>query len=230
MYVASAEDKNADRARLKAESQALEDLVNECSFAPKGTRIEDRYERKDGSLHQSFAKAAVEFQLCEEAKQAVEPGKIRALASAPFTEELKRYQDILNSSDANPMLADTQAPTDSASTSRVRWVVIRDEPQFWMIRQEVAVQKQVVILSPPSSYSSNSPQAQQVTTQLTSASQQIQKYEATNPHVKTASWSEYQRGRRVSRTSSFAPPARRLEEKPQRVANARKRGRRRRRF
>lgn len=248
VYVASAQDRSADRAALKAEAQALEDLVNECSFAPKGTRIEDRYQRKDGSLQQSYAKVAVEFQLCEEAKKTVEPNKIQALASAPFTEELKRYQDLVaqesqesqdpsasESIAANPMLADTHSPSNSSpsdlsSTPHVRWI-IRDEPQFWVIRQEVAVQKQGVILSPLSAYPPNAPQTQQVASQLTGASQEIQKYEASNPRVKTGSWSNYQRARKVSR---ITPPARtinrRLEEPSRQVASAKRRPHRRRRF
>src|SRR4051794_24411710 len=54
VYVGSGEDRDGERARRKAEAQALGDLANECSFAPKGTRIEDRFERLDGTLRQAF--------------------------------------------------------------------------------------------------------------------------------------------------------------------------------
>jgi hypothetical protein len=92
-----------------------------------------------------------------------------------------------------------------------------------VIRQEVAVQKQEVILAPSTAYPPNAPQSQQVSSQLASASQEIQKYEASNPHVKTGSWSGYQRARKVSRIAPAQTLNRRLEEPSRQVASAKKR-------
>ena len=61
VYIGSGEDSAKDRASFKAEGAALQDLANECSFVPKGTRLEDRFDKVEGSLHESYAKVAVEF-------------------------------------------------------------------------------------------------------------------------------------------------------------------------
>jgi hypothetical protein len=187
VYVASGEDPLPEKARFKAEAQALEDLANECSFAPKGTRIEDRYQRSEGSFHQAFVKIAVEFQLCEEAKAAMSPQEIRRLGNAAFSDELKRYQDLLAQDSGNPMLSQTQPPTltsaSESSGSSLHWVVIRDQPQYWIVRREIALRKQVVILSPPESYPPGSQQTRELTHQLTGASDRIHRFEDAHPEL-----------------------------------------------
>src|SRR4051812_5108042 len=62
IYVGTGEDQAPERARFKAESMALQDLSNECTFAPKGARIEDYFDDTVGIVHRSRAKVAVEFQ------------------------------------------------------------------------------------------------------------------------------------------------------------------------
>ena len=80
IYVGLGEDAQPDKARFKAEGAALGDLANECSFPPKGARIEDRFERVQGIVHQSYVKAAVDFQSCEEAKAANDIPRPRPVA------------------------------------------------------------------------------------------------------------------------------------------------------
>jgi hypothetical protein len=190
VYVASSEDRSLDKAQLKAQSAAIQDIANECSFAPKGTRLEDRYESTAGILHRVYAKAAVSYQECEEAQKATEPGEIRKLANVAFTEQVKRYQDAIdeesNASDSdneglNPALASTSAPAGP----------IRDSMHFLVVRQQVAYAKELVILSPPSAYASGSQQAAQFAQAVKPAAVQVQNYQAQNPAMKSSaqSWS-----------------------------------------
>jgi hypothetical protein len=95
IYVGSGEDAGNERAQFLAESMALQDLANECSFVPKGARVEDRYAEKQKYTYMSFAKVAIEFQECDEAKKASDPNQIQQLANVGFTQEIKKYQDIV---------------------------------------------------------------------------------------------------------------------------------------
>ncbi len=91
VYLGTGEDSNLERSMFLAESMALQDLANECSFVPRGARVEDHYSEKAIYTHMSFAKVAVEFQDCDEAKKVTDPEKIKLLANSGFTEEIKRY-------------------------------------------------------------------------------------------------------------------------------------------
>src|SRR4051794_40170297 len=66
VYVGHAEAPNADRGEIKAEGVALEDLANECSFIPRGTRVENRYSAPNGEhVALAYVQVAVELQECD---------------------------------------------------------------------------------------------------------------------------------------------------------------------
>lgn len=206
VYVASDEDTSPERARFKAEAQAIEDMANECSLVPKGARIEDHYDHAIKRLHQAFVKVAVDFQSCEEARAVLQPGDIQKLANVAMTEEMKRYQDEVEkpvlaqgpetdeeqamneavSDNTNPMLRQTAPPPV---------MVISTGPQFFIVRQQIAYAKEVVILSPPQAYPPGAPQTRAFETNLRPLATNVATYEKANPQIRTsvASWSGYRR-------------------------------------
>lgn len=60
VYIGTGEEVTDDRAQLAAEGLAIQDLANECSFIPKGTRVEDRYSEKQKNTYKAYAKVAIE--------------------------------------------------------------------------------------------------------------------------------------------------------------------------
>src|SRR5947209_3047805 len=56
VYLGEVEDQAPERARFKAEAAAIQDLANECSFAPKGARVEDHFDQPTGVIHHAYAK------------------------------------------------------------------------------------------------------------------------------------------------------------------------------
>ena len=241
VYIPSDEDSSPERARFKAEAQAIEDLANECSLAPKGARIEDHFDLVIGRLHQSFVKVAVDFQACEEARNALHPEDFQKLANVAMTEEVKRYQDEIEkpvlarntedgeegddvaaneaiSNDTNPMLNQTRTPV---------FVAIQTGPQFFIVRQQIAYAKEVVILSPPQAYPPGAPQTVAFENNLRPVARNVTTYEKANPEVRTSphTWSSYRRQaqqqRRTVRNGKRNP-------KPDAKASGRGKGRRKR--
>ncbi len=215
IYIGTGEDRTPERARLLAEGQALSDLANECSFAPKGARTEDRYDHVSGILHQSYVKVAVDFQSCEEAKGQIQPEEIRKLASVPMTEEIERYHDLVEDEDdlnrdeeaglspeAQAELAKTGPPGQysTSGVAPVRWVVVQNEPSFLIYRQQIAYQKQTVILAPPTQFAPQSPQSQAFAAQMAGPTAQVQSFETAHPIMRTSS-TTYSAMRRNSPTS-----------------------------
>jgi hypothetical protein len=184
IYVGSGEDRTPEKARFKAESMALQDLANECSFAPKGTRIEDHFDTQTGIITRSYAKVAVEFQDCEAAKAATTPEQIRNLGNVQLTEQIKRYQDLVDSPEPQEtvVLADNGMP----SSPPPNVVVVHDYPEFVVYRQQVAYINQSVILAPPAYYPPGAP----ITTQPVPAAAPfhgaVMRYEANNPQLRTS--------------------------------------------
>jgi hypothetical protein len=199
VYVASSEDRSADQARFKAESQAYEDLANECSFPPKGARMEDNYLKPIGTQSEVFVKVAVDFQTCEEAKQAIQPEDIRKLANVAMTDEIKKYQ---NEYEKEPQDEDEeeqeQGNQPSNETQAVLYaqsapppVYVSSPTQFYIVRQQVWYAKQDVILSPPTAYQPGTPQSTNFVNQVQAPVQKVQQYEAANPTVRSSpqTWS-----------------------------------------
>ncbi len=205
VYVGSGEDRELGRSHFKAEAMALQDLANECSMAPKGARVEDHYDQDVGVLHRSYAKVAVEFQVCENAKNAVTPEAIRTLANVQMTDEVKQYQAtydepedeeteapaLASSADGTPSSA--SGNNSSASSSGAYHggafqggIFIGSAPQYYVVSQQVAYVKQTVILAPPSQYPPQSAVATQPVAAIAPAQSAINRYAAANPAMRTS--------------------------------------------
>lgn len=189
VYVGTGEDHSADHARFKAEALALEDLANECSFPPKGARVEDRFDRQIGVLHQSYVKVAVDYQTCEEAKQTIDPAAVRNLANVAMTSEIKRYQDDVEDDDESDASDDQNLSPETKTVLASRYAPppasIANETGFFAVRQQVFYAKQDVILSPPVTYAPGAPQTATYVNNVTTSTQQITTYANNNPTVKT---------------------------------------------
>ncbi|MDR3607037.1 MAG: hypothetical protein P4M08_06620 [Oligoflexia bacterium] len=196
IYVGVGEDRSFDKAQFKATAMALQDLANECSMAPKGARIEDHYDQTVGILHRAYAKVAVEFQVCEAAKNAVTPEQIRTLASVPMTEEIKNYQEAYDEPEdeesSNPMVASSASPNPSGSPEPSgnggfrSGVYVASVPQYYVVSQQVAFIKQDVILAPPAQYPPQAPVFTRPVPAVIPAQQGINQYLASNPSLRVS--------------------------------------------
>jgi hypothetical protein len=226
VYVESAMAHDFDKATFKAEGLALSDLANECSFIPKGTRIEDRYmesQGKDGVEKMAYVKLAVEFQECDQAQKALQPEDIKKIASASFTQQLKRYQDYDETGDipAKSEVAELE-PLQEIPPAPARQPGWNDNIHFYAMRQYVVYQKEVVVLSPPTAYAPASPESQTFVHSMTPTVNQINTAQTENPALKNnpTAWSQLPNKPRIERPESmranlarpmreghFAPPA-----------------------
>lgn len=229
VYTGVATAPQPDRAQFKAEGIALEDLANECSMIPKGTRIEDRFvERQEGSPRAdstAFVKIALEFQECEQAKRALDPAEIRKLASLGFTEQLKKYQDLSETGEMPVAGADGEIEPPEEIPSPPAPVSGRgDSVHFFVVRQYVAYQKEVVVLSPATAYAPGSPRVEKFVAQVTPAAQQVQTLEHESPTLKTQAWSQIPNRPQNLRPPSLAPKpnVKKLEVRPPPQMNPRR--------
>ena len=201
VYVESEDDRDLSRAKFKAESAALADLANECTLIPKGVRIEDRYEHAVGGMHQSYAKVGVELQECEEAKKATTPEAIRKLANAEMTAQVKKYREMIGQPETlvtendenegeelnapvNPNAGAGGAPANPG---------IRNDTQFYVMREQVFVAKSDVVLAPPTSYQPASPEAATFQQRIGQQNQALTTYQGAHPALNTSPrpWSYY---------------------------------------
>jgi hypothetical protein len=203
VYVGSGEDRDLGRSHFKAEAMALQDLANECSMAPRGARVEDHYDQDVGVLHRSYAKVAVEFQVCENAKNAVTPEAIRTLANVQMTDEVKQYQATYDEPEPDneeteaPALASSAGGTPSAPSGQdsgayhgpggAGVVFIGSAPEYYVVSQQVAYVKQTVILAPASQYPPQSAVATQPVAEIAPAQAAINRYAAANPALRSSS-------------------------------------------
>jgi hypothetical protein len=203
VFVGTGEDPAPEKSTFKAEAQALQDIANECSFAPKGTRVEDHFQEPSGHTNLSYAKVSVSIIDCDAAKASNDPESIKKLASQPLADQLKKYQDLVyspgepeetekGSGGGNPMLAYTGGPP-------------ADPDGYFIYRQRVAYVKQEVILAPATVYVVNAPQTVAVTQQLSTSTAHLRTYEQTNPEVKSwhRSWSQVERNPTSQLPGSF---------------------------
>src|ERR1039457_6458123 len=140
VYVGTGEDTEPQKAQFIAEGMALEDLANECSFAPKGTRIEDRYVEKLHYTTKVYAKVAIDFETCESAKKAVNPADIQALANESLNEKIKKYQENVENLVAENG-EEEEGEGGEALQAPAAPAPIRDDSHFYAMRQYVAFQK-----------------------------------------------------------------------------------------
>jgi hypothetical protein len=185
VYIGTGMDANPDRARFKAEASALEDLANECSFVPKGARVEDHYDETVDRAYRSFAKVGLTLEECEQAKNTVQPDQVRLLANVPMTEEIKRYQEIVGG-DGLPTAEASPAPVEPGAP-------LQTDDQYFVARQQIFVAKQIVILAPPSVYVPESPLWVRYYEVVNPAVTQVHTYEVANPAIRTWNhgWSGY---------------------------------------
>ncbi|HWU44166.1 MAG TPA: hypothetical protein VN132_12030 [Bdellovibrio sp.] len=207
VYVESAVAKDNDKATFKAEGLALSDLANECSFIPKGTRIEDRYFLDENSSGENkekvaYVKLAVEFQECDLAQKTIQPDEIKKIASTSFTQQLKRYQDYEETGEVpsrsevaqlEPLQEIPPAPAQQPS-----W---NSDIHYYAVRQYVVYQKEVVVLSPPTAYAPASPESQTFVRGISPAVTQVNTAQAQNANLKTnpTPWSRLANQPRVER-------------------------------
>jgi hypothetical protein len=196
VYVGTGEDPSLERAQFLAEGKALEDLANECSFAPKGTRIEDHYNNKEKYQYHSFAKVAVEIQECDSAQKALDPQAIRELANQPFAEQIQKYQDLADQPEEEEVAQNNNgqapvAPPASGEGSYNNGYAVHNGFSFFVVSQQVAYQKEVVILSPPTMYQPGAPETVAFGREITPAAAQVQTFAHDNPQIRNTapSWS-----------------------------------------
>jgi len=192
-----------ERANFKAEASAIQDLANECSFVPRGARTEDRAEQPIGAIHRAFAKVAISFQDCEEAKSSNDPETIRKLANVSYAEELKRYQAVVDQPE-DTTSDESVAGAGGAIYNRYPPPASIDSPvRFYVVRQQVVYMKQDIILSPPQAYPPKAPQTLAITQHLGTFATRVQNFETIHPALKTATQS-YSSVRPSIRSSNHA--------------------------
>ena len=188
VYVGTGEDPSLERGQFLAEGKALEDLANECSFAPKGTRIEDHYNAQAKYLFHSYAKVAVEIEECDKAQKATDPESVRQLANQSFTDEIKKYQEAVDEGEGEEVAQNGQP---LAAPANPQPYVVHDTVGFFVVRQQIAYEKEVVILSPPAMYQPGAPETVAFTRVVEPATVGVQTYVHSNPEIMKAptTWS-----------------------------------------
>ena len=215
VYIGSGEDRQLEKAAFKAESAAIADLANECSFAPKGSRIEDRFSETIDGIHYSYAKIGLVFEECESAKKAVTPEDVIRLANVPMSEQLKHYQELYymaandadsDDDDDNDGDGDGDEANAEAKTAGEK-VIVRNDPHFFVVRQQVVYYKQNVILS-PTIYRVEGPARAAYINQVTPATTQVQFYETAHPMLQNqrTGWSSMQNNPAIRYPSGFNRP------------------------
>ena len=80
----------------------------------------------------------------------MQPADIKKLASAPFADELKRYQELIgNASEVVSAGGPAENAAPNSGSNAAAPPAVSNDLDFFLARQYVFNQKQVVILSPP---------------------------------------------------------------------------------
>lgn len=207
VYIGTASDHAAERAQFKAEGIALEDLANECSVVPQGARIEDRFVSHGTKDQTAYIKLGVEFAACEDAKKAVDPESVRRTASVTFTQQLKKYQDFAETGEvvAQGEETEVEVPADVAPAPELRRGD-GDSVHFYVTRQYIAYQKEIVVLAPQAAYAPQSPESQHFAAAVVPSTQQVQTLAQANPQLakNPAPWSQVLDRPRVDRPKALS--------------------------
>jgi hypothetical protein len=209
VYIGNGVAMSNERAQFEAEGQALEDLANECSMIPKGTRLEDRYFEKTGHEYLAYVKVGVEFKDCEEMKKTVDPTEIKKLANVSFTQQLKRYQDLIETGEMVAAGENTEVELPSEiSPAPPRASGMSENMHFYVVRQYVAYQKEVVVLSPSTAYAANSPESQRFVSSVQPVTQQLQTIETKDSQLRNQPqpWSKLADRPKLQRPNVLAAP------------------------
>ncbi|MDE1976652.1 MAG: hypothetical protein KGI84_05270 [Elusimicrobia bacterium] len=215
VYLGEAQEFNPNQAQFAAEGMAIQDLANECSFVPKRARVENHYVADANGSFEGYATVAINYDACVQAQNAVDPAQIKALASAPFMEELKRYQDFIGSSPQLTSFASAQNPEASASASAAPAPApppVTDDVNFFFARQYVAYQKQIVILSPTYVYAPGSVAAKTYINNVTAVARPMRAYYVQHPQLRTTrtTWSTIEPRVRQRYPRAFKRPIHRV--------------------
>ena len=206
VYVGNSLEPDPNQAQFAAEGMAIQDLANECSFIPKRARVENHFMARVRGGFEAYASVAVNYDVCEVAQQTVQPDQIRELASAPFMEELKRYQEFIGNP---PQVA---SGGGSAQEPTAPPAAMADDVDFFLARQYVAVQKENVILAPPGSYAPGSFETRTYLANVTTVIRPMQTYYARHPRLRAAptTWSAIESRVRRRYPPAFKRPVRRV--------------------
>lgn len=222
VYVGKGEAARADDAQFKAEGLALEDLANECSMIPKGTRVEDRFTEQTKSGYTTYTKIALELQECDEAQKTADPAEIRKIANVNFTDQLKKYQDMEETGfrgeaedeeEITPPTEIAAAPAQGSYPPNVH---------FYVTRQYVAYEKEVVVLSPPTAYQPGSVESTQFAQHVVPAQANVASMEMREPTLKTnpTPWSQLPNRPKIERPATLQKAAQHARTRNERRMNA----------
>ena len=191
VMVSSAKSNTESSAKFNAESQALEDIANECSFVTKGTRVDDQLAKREGNEVTVFVKIIVERSLCEEAKKSIKPQEIQKLSNLGYAEQ------ILKNQIENEKKITFKSPPPNAK-QKVELILaaehpsmIHDDGDFFMARQQIAFLKQATLLSTQGLFSQKLIESDKMRFVLAQKIQAAQDYETLNPALKSSAmtWS-----------------------------------------
>ena len=161
----------------------------------QGHSQQDRFEQKDGNNHyKAWVKLSIQYEDCE-AANTVDPADVRKLANLQMTEELKRYQQMIDEPEPqalaagdnagmNPQLGSTST-AQSSSSGAVRVVAVQDYNSYFWAREQIAYTKQIVILAPPAQYQPGTPQTMVYMQQMAPAQAAVHQYAVQYPVVRT---------------------------------------------
>jgi hypothetical protein len=189
VFVISSSGLSKASAEFTAVSKALEDLANECSYIPRGTRLEDRVESKQVDQFVVAVQLVISVKNCDQAKKDFLPEDIQLNANRGYTDQIQKYQleKVPNFAAQIPRV---RVESDAKQALMTDSNLIHDDGEFFEMRQKIALLKQSFILSKTLS-SSNSKQSMQSLQEQFAATQ---RYEEANPALKSSSltWSKVQ--------------------------------------
>jgi hypothetical protein len=195
VYVGKGQDAREDRAHLKAEGQALEDLANECSFPPKGARVEDHFDAKGGDGLTAYAKVGVTFDECEGARNATDPEAIRQLASPEMMRELDAYHQFQlgpSGPPANPDYLGGEGFTGTgANAVYTTPPPLVDDPSFYVTREQIYYTKRWVYFAPVATFAVGTPLRARYLLVIQAANVRVANYWAAHPEFRNSrvAWS-----------------------------------------
>ncbi len=191
LMVSSAKDANLERAKFKAEAEALGDLANECSLIVKGTQLEDQAVFKDQNQIQVFVRFAIEKSRCEEAKLSISPQEFARLANFGYIEQVLKYQQEVEKEIAFKAPPPSPYVKIAMILEAAEVTLIHDDREFFMARQQIAYLKQALLLGSKGLISNRQIDFEKVQNGIIKKVKAIQEYEKLNPALmaSSATWS-----------------------------------------
>jgi hypothetical protein len=203
VFTGNASAVDSANATFRSEGMALEDMANECSLVPRSAHVDKRYTERGTYEITVYTRVSVPAKECEDARQALNPSSIRAYAQPLLNAQLKRYQDYEEFGvipAANPKPVEVPGEVPSLPERDSHW----DETlYYYVLRQGVMYEKQVVILTPENSFAPFSPAGKAFAAALEPALQELESMLANNPSLKqkAMAWSQLPEHPRLARPS-----------------------------